>query len=179
METTLTNSELVIVGLVAEEPRYGYQIEQDIVRRGMREWTEIGFSSIYYILNKLEDRALLSSEKHSEGERPTRKIYKLTEQGWMEYREAVRMRLTNPRPRTDDFDLGLANLLALEHPELLQALRSHQTMLKEQLAQVKTKYELDGGERLALPAKELFHHSITLLDAELNWITDAVERLSE
>lgn len=179
METTLTNSELVIVGLVAEEPRYGYQIEQNIVRRGMREWTEIGFSSIYYILNKLEDRALLHSEKHTEGARPARKIYNLTEQGWMEYREAIRVRLTAPRPRCDDFDLGLANLLALDRPQALQALRFYQTTLQERLGQVKAKYELDGGERLPLPARELFHHSIALLEAELNWITDALERLSE
>jgi DNA-binding PadR family transcriptional regulator len=179
METSLTNPELVILGLVAEEPKYGYQIEQDIIQRGMREWTEIGFSSIYYILNKLEDRGLLSSEKHTGGDRPARKIYTLTDSGRLEYRRTVRMRLTTPRPRTDDFDLGLANLLALERPELLQALSSHQTMLKEKLEQVRIKYELDGGDRLNLPAYELFNHSMAILKAELDWINDAIERLSE
>ena len=58
---TLTNSELAILGLVAEHPRYGYQVEQDIAARGMREWTEIGFSSIYYVLNKLEAAGWLAS----------------------------------------------------------------------------------------------------------------------
>ncbi len=58
---TLTNTELAVLGLLAERPKHGYQIEQDIVERGMREWTEIGFSSIYYILNKLEAAGWLSS----------------------------------------------------------------------------------------------------------------------
>ncbi len=179
METTLTNSELIILGLIAEEPKYGYQIEQNINQRGMREWTEVAFSSIYYILNKLEENALLSSEKRSEGDRPARKIYKLTEQGWKTYREAVRIRLTEPRPRTDDFDLGLANLLALETPALLQALRSNQSALEERINKVKVKYELDGGERLALPARELFQHSLSIMSAELEWLKDLIERFSE
>ena len=50
----MTNPELAILSLIAEKPRHGYDIEQVIEARGMREWTEIGFSSIYYLLNKLE-----------------------------------------------------------------------------------------------------------------------------
>ena len=179
METTLTNSELTILGLVAEEPKYGYQIEQDIIQRGMREWTEVAFSSIYYILNKLEDRALLSSEKRSEGDRPARKVYTLTEQGWQIYREAVRIRLTNPRHRTDDFDLGLANMAALERAELLQAVRANQAALEERINKVRAKYASDGGEQLSLPAKELFRHSLSIMAAELEWIEGLIERLSK
>ncbi|MFL7891509.1 MAG: PadR family transcriptional regulator, partial [Anaerolineales bacterium] len=48
----MTNAELAILSLIAEQPRHGYDIEQAIVARGMRDWTEIGFSSIYYLLNK-------------------------------------------------------------------------------------------------------------------------------
>jgi DNA-binding PadR family transcriptional regulator len=43
----MTNAELAILSLVAEQPRHGYEIEQVIEEREMREWTEIGFSSIY------------------------------------------------------------------------------------------------------------------------------------
>ena len=50
----MTNAELAILSLVAEQPRHGYEIENVIEQRGMRAWTEIGFSSIYYILKKLE-----------------------------------------------------------------------------------------------------------------------------
>ncbi|MHB8805946.1 MAG: PadR family transcriptional regulator [Anaerolineaceae bacterium] len=179
MEIALTNPELIILGLVAEEPKYGYQIEQNIVQRGVREWTEIGFSSIYYILNKLEDRGLLVSEKHTAGERPARKIYRLTNLGRQEYQKAVRARLTSPRPRTDDFDIGLANLLALDRSELLQALTSYQFALNEKLIQVQTKFDLDGGDDLNLAAYELFNHSMAQLKAEVDWITEIIERLSK
>ena len=58
----MTNAELAILSLIAETPRHGYDIEQTIENRGMREWTEIGFSSIYYLLNKLEKTGFVGSE---------------------------------------------------------------------------------------------------------------------
>ena len=40
---------------------YGYTIEKIIEERGMRHWTDIGFSSIYYVLKRLESRNLIVS----------------------------------------------------------------------------------------------------------------------
>ena len=58
----MTNAELAILSLIAEVPSHGYKIEQTIETRGMREWTEIGFSSIYYLLKKLEKAGLMESQ---------------------------------------------------------------------------------------------------------------------
>lgn len=63
MVVDLTDAELVLLGLVAERPRHGYELEAVIADRGVREWTALGFSSIYYVLNKLESRGLVSSER--------------------------------------------------------------------------------------------------------------------
>ncbi|MEX2144087.1 MAG: PadR family transcriptional regulator, partial [Anaerolineales bacterium] len=59
----MTNAELAILGLVVEAPRHGYEIEQLIESRGMRNWAEVGFSSIYYILGKLEARGWVRSQR--------------------------------------------------------------------------------------------------------------------
>ena len=52
----ISNIEAAILGLLCERPQYGYEIEKIIEKRNMRNWTEIGFSSIYYILKKLEEK---------------------------------------------------------------------------------------------------------------------------
>ena len=39
----MTHAEFAILSLIAEAPRHGYEIEQTIEQRGMRDWTEIGF----------------------------------------------------------------------------------------------------------------------------------------
>ena len=74
----MTNAELAILSLVAEQPRHGYEIEQVIEARGMREWTEVGFSSIYYLLKKLERRGLVEGHLEAAERGPARKIYRLT-----------------------------------------------------------------------------------------------------
>ena len=45
IKTSLT--EELILGILAEQPHHGYQIEKLIIDRGMRKWTDVGFSSIY------------------------------------------------------------------------------------------------------------------------------------
>ncbi len=78
----MTNIELAILSLLAEKSRHGYEIEQTIEERGMREWTEIGFSSIYYILKKcLQAGWVEETLLPSESKGPGKKVYKLTESG--------------------------------------------------------------------------------------------------
>ena len=75
----MTNAELAILSLVAEAPRHGYEIEQIIEERGMREWTEIGFSSIYYLLKKLEKVDCVESELIlTQGRGKARRVYQIT-----------------------------------------------------------------------------------------------------
>lgn len=172
----ITNTELAILGLVAEGPRHGYQIEQDIAARGMRAWTEIGFSSIYYILNKLEDGGWLEgrlAEEAPTGRRgPARKVYTLTASGQLAYQSAVRDRLAHPRPRSADFLLALANLPAVPPPEARAALESYRTALDQQLRAVKAKNERDRQSAGDLPphVEALFDYSQMLMAAELAWI---------
>jgi DNA-binding PadR family transcriptional regulator len=56
----MTNAELAILSLIAEKPRHGYEIEQVIEERGMRDWTEVGFSSIIHT-KKLEQNGWIDN----------------------------------------------------------------------------------------------------------------------
>ncbi|HVN55316.1 MAG TPA: PadR family transcriptional regulator [Anaerolineaceae bacterium] len=172
-EESPTNTELAVLGLVAEKPKHGYEIEQHIQQRGMREWTEIGFSSIYYILNKLEEAGLLSSALDVQADRPARKVYQLTAAGWAAYSNAVRRRLAHPRPRSGDFDLALANLPALPAEEVRAALQAYGNTLRENQAHVRAKWISDrtaAGGHFAPNVDALFSHSLAMLAAELKWV---------
>jgi DNA-binding PadR family transcriptional regulator len=173
----MTNTELVILGLVAERPKHGYQLELDIDQRGMREWTEIGFSSIYYILNKLETSGWLASEKEDAGDRPARKVYHLTPQGTVALHQAILDRAAAPRPHTSDFDLTLANLGQLEPSEVVTALRARQKNLITQIAHVKNKAQIDHETGIPWFVDALFNHSQAMLQAELDWLNALLSRL--
>lgn len=182
--TELTNTELALIGLVAEGPKYGYQIEQSVDQRGMREWTEIGFSSIYYALNRLEQSGWLSSQRTESGARPGRRVYNLTEEGRVVYRSEVLWRLSSDRPRTADFDLALANLSALGDAgnaadvDIYKALQERRRRLQEKLIQVETKWQTDGRGHLPVGVEALFSHSLAQLRAELNWMDEFIQNIS-
>ena len=90
----MTNAELAVLSLVAESPRHGYEIEQVIDARGMRDWTEVGFSSIYYLLKKLENKSLIKSQHLKiDGRGPARKVYTITPDGQQVHQNEVRLHL--------------------------------------------------------------------------------------
>src|SRR4030042_1347686 len=77
-----SSAALAVLGLVREQPRHGYQIEQVIQERSMRDWTEIGFSSIYAILTRLQKQGYLQARLESAQWRgPARKVQRITRTG--------------------------------------------------------------------------------------------------
>ncbi len=168
----MTDAELTLLSLVAEAPRYGYEIQQIIDERGLREWLTIGFSSIYYILNRLERQDMLVSRLHMEGRGPARKIYEITEAGRGVLQTAVSDLLRQPRALGSGFELGLANLSALKPRQVYQVLRHHEIDLKQRLDAVEKAWERhkeddNTGDHIVA----LYTHSIAVMKAELEWMS--------
>lgn len=174
----MTNAEMAILSLVVEGEKYGYQIEQLIQQRGMREWTEIGFSSIYYILNKLEAAGWLNSQLQPGSDRPARKMYVLTPDGIQAYLSAVATRLSQPRPRSADFDLALGGMLLLPQDEIYNHLETYHAHLSQQVELVHARWQRDRqAPGFPWSADELFNHSIATLESELAWVNGLITRL--
>lgn len=175
----MTNAELAILSLIAEKPHHGYEIEQVIDARGMREWTEVGFSSIYYILKKLENRGLIQSRSQpSQGRGPGRKVYRLTPAGRSAWRQASLQALANPERAYSAFQLGLANLPAISAPDAIQALQNYTDQLRTRRNHVRERRD-QAGDDLPFHAAAMFDLSLTLIDAELKWVQRFVRSLSE
>ncbi|HYL86633.1 MAG TPA: PadR family transcriptional regulator [Candidatus Angelobacter sp.] len=81
-ETALTTPDLVLLSLLAEGPRNGYQANLELERRCVRDWADISRPHIYYSLEKLAKAELLrSSEAGEPATRPPRGTYETTEKG--------------------------------------------------------------------------------------------------
>ena len=177
-----TNSELAIIGLAAEGLGYGYQMEQAIEARGMREWTEIGFSSSYYALNRLERGGWLESGRTEGRGKPGRRVYTLTPAGWEKYRAEVLERLAEARPHSGDFDLALANLPALEpdgRAEMAEALAVRRRRLLEKIAGVEAKWEAAGRGHIPYFVDAVFDHGLAAMRAEAAWLERFIKTTTE
>ena len=135
----MTNAELAILSLVAEAPRHGYEIEQIIEERGMREWTEIGFSSIYYLLKKLEKSGLIKSQLvPAEGRGPKRRVYQITSDGSEALLNTTLEVLSTLKPKFPSILLGIANLPIVSQEHALGALRSYRDRMTEKVEDVQS-----------------------------------------
>ncbi len=170
---SVTNAELAVLSLLAEKPMHGYQIEQTILSRGMREWTEIGFSSIYYILEKLRSLGFVESIlEPAEGKGPARQVFSLTDSGLALFQRSALEALASPSRSFSSFQLGLTSLPMLDKKEILEALHKYQLMLQEKYAQLSVKSH--EQENLPWHVGILFQHDLRQLQCELDWLKDFI-----
>lgn len=72
--------DLVVLGLLKESPKHGYELKQ-IVDERMQQIAQITAGTVYYTLRRLEKQNLVSKTKARKGNRPERNIYKITKEG--------------------------------------------------------------------------------------------------
>jgi DNA-binding PadR family transcriptional regulator len=164
----MTDAELAILSLVVEKPRHGYEIEQVIEERGMREWTEVGFSSIYYVLKRLEAEGLLEGQLQERGRGPARKVYEATPTGRKAYQAAVLNALAVPRRCYSAFLLGLSGLPDVPVSEALNALTQYHAVMVGRRDNVQASWE----RQRPLPGfiDAMFDYSVTMIQAEITWV---------
>ncbi|WP_248925003.1 PadR family transcriptional regulator [Paenibacillus hamazuiensis] len=178
----LSNVEFMLLQIIAERNQAsGYDINKVIDQRGYREWANIGTTSIYAGLKKLNDKGLIKSEdsgeKSGKGPMPTRFV--MTEAGMTTLRSEIIASLSSSRERDNRFDLGLAALPFIEKGEAVRALRKRLDFLGETLKNIRQKYESQGGVRLPLYVRGLFLHPISLIEGEREFVVNLINELVE
>ena len=171
-----TDADLVVLGLLAEQPRHAYDLEAVIDERGVRRWTSLAFSSLYYVLNRLEQRGLVTSERAPGGAK-ARRVYRLTAAGHAACAEGTRQRIAEVPPRHAPVLVGMANSPLLAPDELARALAERRSAVERELAELRRVRARQ--EPLPRAARAIFDHSEAQLDAELRWtervLTDTTE----
>ena len=106
MSRTVKLRDLVVLGLLLEHPRYGYEIKM-IIDHVMSHVIDISSGSLYYGIKKLEERGFVEeSAIEKVGRRPERSVYTITEEGKV-YFHAELPRVIFPQARPF-FPLDLA-----------------------------------------------------------------------
>lgn len=163
---TLTPAELTVLGLLIEQPRHGYELEQVIEDRGIRQWTDVGFSSIYYLMKKLQSAGLVRSSQA--GATTSRRVYSVTSAGRDAAAEATESALAGPDPFRLPVLVGLANLPLLTPARTVAALSGRRDRLAQQIA------EVEATRRAQAPLPDhvdaIFELSLRLMQAELGWL---------
>jgi len=167
----LTPAELTLLGLLVEKPRHGYELDEVIDARGMREWTEIGFSSIYYLLGRLRDRGLITevgAPRATKGK--ARRVYRPTDEGRRVCAQAAEAAIAELRPVFPPVLIGLANQPLIPPERLRAALDRRAAALQEKIAALTAA----RAARSDAPdfVRAIFDHALGQLAAEQQWLAD-------
>jgi DNA-binding PadR family transcriptional regulator len=178
----MTDAELTILSMLVQGPRFGHEIQQMIDERGLREWLAIGFSSVYYILNKFERQNMVDSELRTDGPGSPRKLYSLAEAGRGILQTSISDLLRSPRSPGTGFELGLANLYVLRPAQVYEVLSHHREDLISQLEAVKgiwDKHLQSEDIERRHDVRALYTHSLSRMEADLHWLNDFLEDWKE
>ncbi len=97
--------DLVLLGLIMEHERSGYDIITEIRDRELDRWAKISTSTVYNRLTTLEKNGSIVGRAEKDGNRPERVVFNITEKGRDTLRKEVLKHLTgfNDDPRTLGF----------------------------------------------------------------------------
>jgi len=164
------STRLVILGLLRDRAMHGYEIKH-IIEDHMGDWTSIAFGSIYFALKKLAQEGLLEvTATEKPGNRPSRTVYRNTDEGRKEFDRLLRELWATPERQFFAIDLGLFFMDALSENEV----REYLTGRVEGLRRTLDYLDAHRKEQLSNPhvpdrARWIFDHSRVHMSAELAW----------
>ena len=170
----LSLSEQLILGILSEQARHGYDIEKIIIERGMRKWAVVGFSSIYYVLERLEEKGLATGDDTQGNEK---KQYSITNGGVSVLKAETKKRIAERMPANTHFMTGHATSNLIGASELAKSLEQRKVELASDLEALKDKQFTI--ENIPQSARRLLELGETLLEAELRWINIELERTKQ
>ena len=163
-----SDADIVVLSLLAEQPRHGYDLDRVIEQRGYRQWTSLAFSSVYYLLKRLSERGLLEPDEGSQGRRT---VFRLTEAGRRELRQAAGERVLAPAPPSAGVLPALNAYPRLDDPELVALLAQRVEALLDRLDELRAlRAQVDEEHALAI-----FDYEILRQEADLTWTRTLLE----
>ena len=157
-----SDADIVLLSLLAEQPRHGYDLDRVIEQRGYRQWTSLAFSSVYYLLKRLSERGLLEPDEGSQGRRT---VFRVTEAGRRELRQAAGERVLAPAPPSAGVLPALNAYSRLDDPALAAVLAQRAEALLGRLDELRAlRAQVDEEHALAI-----FDYEILRQEADLAW----------
>jgi DNA-binding PadR family transcriptional regulator len=162
--------KLLLLGLLRRQEMHGYQLNE-FIDNNLALCTDLKKPTAYYLLDQMSKDGWISAETGQEGNRPQRKVYRLTEAGEAAFQRLLRGNLSAYSPINFPGDIGLAFIDWLTPAETLPLLETQKKQVAARLAEIKSIPAHAGSLGL------IFSHQIHHLQAELEWLELVLKEL--
>lgn len=172
-QTVLTDADLVILGVIAERPRHGYDLKAELERREVRDWVSVSRPQVYYSLRKLADRGFIAPVQPSqESGGPERQVYGISPEGQRELALSLgRDGWASSRP-PQPFLIWLALSSHADRATRVRVLEARAAFIEETLTRERRTLEGFGKHSGSMVAEGVMMIELTIaqLECERDWL---------
>lgn len=169
----MIEQELLLLGLLKEGPRHGYDIKTKI-KQILFLFAGVDLKSIYYPLQILEKRGLVAKHTLKPGKRPERIVYALTPKGQARFSELLNKSLLNLKRPQFSLDLSLYFLHYLKPSVASRRLRARLHMLSKVSRGLRHMLKTSSLGK-TLPLGRILEHNYRLLKAESRFLAQLIK----
>lgn len=175
----MNNSEIFLLSLINQSPRYGYEISQFLEETNANLWINISMPYVYRLLNGFNDKGMVSCKSVPSENRPNKNVYQITPKGRLILSKAIKEKGFSNDRVFFGMDVALAVYAITNKSFNLRAIVAEQIKkTKEALDQFdleNTSDEVltDEGSMAVL----IIRHHLKFYESELEWLTKVQEFL--
>jgi DNA-binding PadR family transcriptional regulator len=156
-------------------PMHGHLLRQVAEKMKVPLWTDISVGAVYGAMKRLAGEGLLREQRSErEGNRPTRQIYEITDEGRRVLDELRRDGLRDIWFKPDPFDLALTRMDAKTRKQFPALIAERLKTLRAMLAE--RKRMIDEVRVHVTPAKQwAMRHGEIRLEAEVAYLNELLQ----
>jgi DNA-binding PadR family transcriptional regulator len=177
----LSKSALLILGIISEEPINPYSISKlvNYKRKNIRESSIIPTSSIYGIINMLQNKKLIKGKKIKNGKLPDRKIFCITDKGQEILRDNIISNLRNPENDLLGLTVAITLMDQLDKEVILEALSEYKDEISREIAARKKLLHADVINGVPFIKLIGLKHILNTIKVNLKTVNELMKRIEE
>jgi DNA-binding PadR family transcriptional regulator len=167
---------MVVLALLSEKPRHGYELNQELIRREVSDWAGISRAQVYYSVRKLHDDGLIREISGEPARGPLRTTYSTTEFGRAQLESALACDFWACQRPPQPFMTWIALSPYGKPAGKISVIRKRRQFLNAELKKERRTLEEIGDDATPLgeAARLLVSWVVQNMDQELLWL-DQVE----
>lgn len=167
--------ELILLGLLKESPKHGYEIKRKI-REILSLFAGVDVKSVYYPLRILEKKGLVLRRINKQGRRPERIVYELTKKGQSRFGELLNKSFLNFKRPQFSLDLSLYFLHYMKPNITRRLLRARMLILKKLSRDLK-QMVFNLKKKKAASLIYILEHNLQMVETEYKFLSTLIKIL--
>jgi len=173
-EMSLSNIDLIVLGILTETPMSAYELTQYITDRQVSSFLKISDPAIYKSCKRLSQEGFLDGKLGKEGKSPKKTIYTINPEGQTRFHELMKFYSGNTNQWHLEFNAFMWHIEKLGKKEgmfmlkdLAERLRTKKTMLKKHL--------VDLTPYIPFSARTILRQYTMVTTTMVIWVDETIE----